>query len=173
MTVDKSGIKGQVIAELRRPDPKTGELKVVQREVINNLVTQVGDQMYGERGADLGSLAAPTGMRLGTGTTAEAKTGAGAAIVTYVTASHTAFNGSYPQTALEGGARRITYQATWDPGEATNSTINEVVITNEDPLTNVAGTAGNTISRAVFSSTIDKQAGDTLTVTWNHDLQGT
>lgn len=141
--------------------------------VCRNLITQVGDQYYGERAAGIGSPPAQvSGMRLGTGTTAVAKTGAGAAIVTYVTGSSKAIDGSFPTSALSGSSRRIQWKTSWAAGEATASGIAEVVITNEGTLTDVAGTAANTISRALLSPTVNKGASDTLAVTWNHDLLG-
>lgn len=148
-----------------------GDLK--QLVEVRNLVTQVGDQVYYERGSGFAATAAPTGMRLGTGTTAAAKTGAGAAIVTYVTGSSVALDATYPQSALNGAARRITYRTTWGAGVATANGIAEVVLTNESPLTNVAGAAANTIARALLSSVVNKEALDSLVVTWTHDLQGT
>lgn len=167
---DRSGIKGTVEVVLTRPTPN-GDV-VVHRETINNLVTQVGDQYYGERAAGIASPPDQvTGMRLGTGTTAVAKTGAGAAIVTYITGSNQAIEGGYPTSTLSGSARRIQWQAVWDAGDSTNSAITEAVVTNEDPLTNVAGTAANTVSRVVFTA-VDKQTDDTLTITWSHDLEG-
>lgn len=167
-TLDRMGLKGWVEVELWDED---GKLKL--HLVVPNLITEVGDEYYGERAAGIASPPAQvTGMRLGTGTTAVAKTGAGAAIVTYVSASHLAIDGSFPTSALSGGSRRIQFKTTWGAGVATANNIAEVVITNEDPLTNVAGTAANTISRALLSPTVNKAAGDTLAVTWNHDLLG-
>jgi hypothetical protein len=121
------------------------------------------------QGLTLGNV---TGMRLGTGTTAVAKTGAGAAIVTYVTASQLALDATYPLSTLNGSSRRIRYFVTWAAGVATANGIAEAVITNETPLSNVAGTAANTIARALLSPTVNKAAGDTLTVDWAHDLLG-
>jgi hypothetical protein len=172
MAKDTSGIKGHVTVEVTRVNPETGEVEVVDHREIENLVTQYGDQFYGEKAHGIGSHPAVTGMRLGTGTTAAAKTGAGAAIVTHITGSNLALNGGYPQSALESGARRITFQTTWAPGEATNSAIAEAVITNLDPIGTGAGAAADTLARVVFSPAINKQAGDTLTVTWSHDLLG-
>lgn len=118
------------------------------------------------------TLPTVTGMRLGTGTTAVAKTGAGAAIVTYVTASQVAIDATWPQSSLFGSSRRIEYRTTWNAGVATANDIAEAVITNETPLSNVAGTAANTISRALLSPTVNKGADDTLTITWRHDILG-
>jgi hypothetical protein len=47
------------------------EGKVTKRGKSGNLVTQIGDQLYAERGAGIASPPAlPTGMKLGTGSTA-------------------------------------------------------------------------------------------------------
>lgn len=165
---EKSRIKGTVTWELRGPD---GELK--SQGEVHNLVTQVGDQIYGERGGGVsGAPAAPTGMHLGTGSTAVAKTGAGAAIVTYLSGSNQAFDGTYPQSALNGSSRRITYRVTYAAGTATTATaITEVAIVNATIATNSTTTAANTMSRAIISPGA-KAAGDSLTVTWTHDLLG-
>lgn len=169
VTVDPLGFNGWLDVKLFGPD---GEMKMFQQ--VPNRITDIGDQYYGERATGIASPPAQvTGMRLGTGTTAASKTGAGAAIVTYITASHVAIS-SGPTSSQPGGAttaRRIAWVSTWAAGVATATGIAEVVITNETPLTNVAGTAANTIARAVLTA-FDKGAGDTLTVTWNHDLLG-
>jgi hypothetical protein len=139
-----------------------------------NLITQYGDQYYGDRGANIAIPNVVTGMRLGTGgATAVAKTGAGSAIVTYITASQVAITGGFPTSALNGSSRRIQWKSTWAAGVATSAGISEWVITNENPLTNVAGVAGNTVSRAVdVAGAVNKGASDTLDITWNHDLLG-
>jgi len=166
---DEVGIKGLVVVELF---DQRGKLKHYE-EVINR-ITDVGDQYYAERAAGIGSPPNQvTGMRLGKSSTAAAKTGAGAFIGTYITASQVAIS-SGPTSSQPGGAgtaRRIAWVSTWAAGVATDTGIQEVVITNETPITNVAGTAANTIARAVLTS-FDKGAGDTLTITWNHDLLG-
>lgn len=120
------------------------------------------------------SLPVATGMRLGTGTTAVATSGAGAAIVTYATSltQFKAFDSTFPQSSLVTDTRRIQYKTTWNAGEATQTALAEVVITNETPLTDVAGTAGNTIARALLSPTVNKAALDTLAITWNTDILG-
>jgi hypothetical protein len=156
--------------QLRGP---AGEVK--QEGAFANLVTQVGDQYYGERASGIASPPAQvSGMRLGTGgETAAAKTGAGAAIVTYITGSSIAITGGFPTSALNGSSRRIQWQTLWAAGVATATGIDEWVITNEATLTNVAGTAANTVSRAVDTGNpVNKGASDTLTITWNHDLLG-
>lgn len=191
MVANPSGLVDKMVARLSRgrgPEdgaPLSGWVEATLRDhrgrvklhvVTRNIITEVGDQYYGDAGAGLhasGNVADPnpvSGMRLGTGTTTPAKTGAGAAIVTYISGSAKAIDSGFPTSALNSGKRRITWETTWAAGEATNSAIAEVVITNESPLSDVAGSASDTISRALLSPTVDKQAGDTLTVTWHHDI---
>lgn len=148
-----------------------GELK--QSVPFTNLVTQYGDQYYGERAAGIGTHAAATGMQLGTGgATAAAKTGAGAAIVTLVADSLRAFDTGFPASSLSGSSRRIQYKTTFAAGVATATGINEVVVTNQALATTTAAPAGATLSRAVLATAVNKAAGDTLAITWNHDLLG-
>jgi hypothetical protein len=162
--LDTARLKGLVRVELHRD----GEL--LDCEIVRNLITQVGDQVYGELGAGIAAApGAPTGMRLGSGVTAAAKTGAGAAIGTYISGSAQALDAE-PGSALNGSSRRITYVVTWAAGTATNGAITEVALTNI-AITDAAGSAADTVARAVFTAK-DKQADDTLTVTWTHDLLG-
>jgi hypothetical protein len=138
-----------------------------------NLVTQVGDQLYAERGAAVSSPpATPTGMKLGSGSTAAAKSGAGAVLTTYLTNSHLAFDATYPQSSLYGSARRITYVCTFGPGKATTaSPITEAVIVN-NTLTDATSAEAATIARTILVGIGSKGAGETLTITWTHDLMG-
>lgn len=167
-TVEPFGLHGLVHVQLHGPD---GELKY--DEMFENLVTQIGDQVYGERGAGLGGApAAAVGMQLGTGVTAVAKTGAGAAVVTFVTGSYKALTAA-AATALNAETppgRRITYSALWAAGDATANGISEVVLVNASTTT--AQLAATTLARALLSPVVNKGASDTLTVTWAHDLKG-
>ncbi len=165
-TDDGFPLTGEVTVELRGPD---GTLKA--RSVSKNIITQVGDQYYGERAAGIASPPGQvTGMKLGTGSTAVAKTGAGAALVTYLSNSHQAIDGSYPTSSLSSGKRRITWQAVWAAGKATTaSAITEVVIVNET-LADSTSAAAATISRALVTGVPSKEAADVLTITWTHDL---
>lgn len=143
---------------------------------FTNLITDIGDQYYGERAAGITSPPAQvTGMQLGTGTTAPSKTGAGAAIVTYISGSAHALDGGFPTSSQPGGAgtaRRIQWKVTYAAGEATANAIAEVVLINQSVGTNSGAAAANTISRALISPVVNKAAADTLAVTWNHDLLG-
>lgn len=168
------GLTGLVEIALTRPRRTAAGLEIVHLEAVPNLVTQVGDEYYGERAAGIGSPPDQvTGMRLGSNgsATAAAKTGAGAAIVNYITGSNQAIAGGFPTSSIPATARRIQWQSIWVAGDSTNANIDEAVITNENPLTDVAGTAANTISRVVFTD-VAKGALDTLTITWSHDILG-
>lgn len=191
MSTSKGKIRDKIVAALRAArDPwsmeriighgtyelrdKFGNLKA--EGSFTNLITQVGDQMYGEQAVSGFSspVAQATGMQLGTGGdgTAAAKTGAGAALAgSYVSGSNNAFN-STPSSSLSGSYRRIQYVVTWGAGDATANDIDEVVIVNQSIATDSAAAAANTVSRAVLSPAINKASGDSLTVTWNHDLLG-
>jgi hypothetical protein len=168
-TTDRAGITGTLIIERRDKDGK-----LIERFEGHNLITQVGDQMYGERGASVsGALAAPTGFKLGTGATAPAKTGAGAALGSYLAGSNKAFDATFPTTALQGSSRRIQYKRTYAAGEATTaSPITEAVIVNDAIGTDATSTAANTVSRTLVTGISQKQATDSLTCIWNHDLLG-
>lgn len=159
---------GYGVVQVIGPD---GELKDLRP--FANLITDVGDEYFAKRAASV-AINVPTGMRYGTGTTAVAKNGAGAAIVTYVSGSQKAFDGSFPAAASKGAGAgwRTSYQCTWAAGTATANAIAEAVITNETPITNVAGTAANTISRALLSPVVNKDVGDQLIITWHHDSLG-
>ena len=166
MSVDTSAIKGTVHVVLTGPD---GQVKA--EETVDNLVTAVGDQTYASRGAGLTTSVTPTGMRLGTGATAVAKTGLGAAVVTYLLTSNRAFDATFP-SCVNGV---VTYRRTYAPGEATSAgAITEAVI-NTDVITSdnaTTATAANTTARVLLAGIGSKAAGDTLTITWTHTLLG-
>lgn len=162
------GVHGTLHVVLTGPD---GEIKL--DEIVDNLITQLGDQYYGERAAPVaGAPAAITGMQLGTGATAPAKTGAGAAIVTLTANSLVALTGA-PASSLNGAKRRITYTAQWAAGVATANGLSEVALVNQATGTQTVAPAAATIARALLNPTVNKGALDTLTVTWHHDLEGT
>lgn len=158
-------VRGSLHVVLTGPD---GAVKY--DEWVENLVTQVGDQMYAERALGVGGApAAPTGMQLGTGTTAPAKTGAGAAIVTLVAASLVTVT-LPPASTLQGTVRRLAYTASWGAGVATANNIQEVALVNQAIATQTAAPAASTIARALVSPLVNKGANDTLAITWNHDI---
>lgn len=158
---------GEVVWELIGPD---GEVKASGR--TTNIITRVGDQMYGERGAGIGTApASPTGMKLGTGATAVAKVDPGASLTTYLANSHQAFDATFPSTGLSpSNTRRITYQATWAPGKATSAgAITEAVIVNE-ALADATSAAAATVARVLLTGIGSKNAADTLKLSWTHDI---
>lgn len=163
-----TGIYGHVTWQLRNED---GTLAAEGEG--DNLVTSIGDRMYAGRGAGIASpLAAPTGMKLGTGNTNPSKTGAGAALVSYLNDSHQGFDSTFPSGAAQGNGWRITYKVSYAAGKATSTNpITEAVIVNET-LANATSAAGNTVARILLSGIPSKTAAQTLTVTWTHDLLG-
>lgn len=162
------GVLGFVQARLFGPD---GKLK--QLEEGYNLVTDYGDEHVGERMYD-DTFTIVTGMRLGNDSvTVASKAGAGAAMVAYISTSEEALDGV--PVGVDKGAGlgwRVPHICTWIAGDITDSDIEEVVLTDETPITNVAGVVGDTVARFIFGSPIDKQVGDSLEVTWNIDFLG-
>ena len=148
---DQPLVTGEVIATLTDPDGN-----VVGYCHIHNLVTGTGDAW-----ATNGRTPAVTGMKLGTGSTAPAKAGAGAALTTYLTNSHQALDGA---PVVSGN--QITYTATWPAGKATTaSPVTEVVLVN-DTLTDATSPAANVVARALLTGISSKPAGSPLTVNW-------
>lgn len=166
---DRIGRAGFGIVELF-----DGDMQLKSVTPFANLITDAGDLYYAQKcivGIAPASPSAPTamsGMKLGTGTTAVAKAGAGAALVTYKTGSNQAFDSSFPSTSNlgSGAGVRDVYKTTWAAGTATDAALTEAVIVN-DSATNATSTAANTICRTVFSAQ-NKGASDTLAITWNH-----
>lgn len=173
MTTDSMGITGEVIIELFGPD---GELK--EQQIVKNLVTTAGDEYYAKKAITAIAPASPsaptaaTGMKLGTGATAAAKSGAGAALVTYESASNNLFDGSFPTTIDETGDTgwSASYKVTWAAGDVTETALTEAVIVN-DAASDATSSAANTYSRVTFSA-INKTAADSLAITWNHKFLG-
>ena len=168
MNLDDGGaVTGFGVVTLRGPD---GTVK--RRVEFHNLITTAGD---GYNAACIAgeSPTAASGMKLGTGTTAAAKSGAGAALVTYEAASNQAFDATYPKSSAVAGTDTgyvVEHMCTWAPGDVTETALTEVVIVN-DAATNATSTAANTYARATFDA-INKAAGDTLEVLWYHKQLG-
>lgn len=171
-----AGFKGSALIQLFHGDPADGDLK--EEQEIPNLITDAGDLYYAGKAIALGqpaNPAAPTimnGMKLGTGTTAVAKAGAGAALVTYLAASNLAFDASFPATSNLGAGLGVLgqYKTTWGAGVSTNAALTEAVIVN-DQATNATSTAANTAHRIVFTA-INKLAADSLVITWSAKFLG-
>lgn len=173
MTADSSGATGQVVIELIGPDGK-----VKSRQTVKNLITDAGDQYHVRRIAAAVAPSTPadvtkvTGMKLGTATTAAAKSGAGAALGTYVAGSNVAFDAGYPTTENLGGGLgwTVTYQATFGAGVGTSAALTEAVLVT-DAAVNATSTGADTVARVVFAAT-PKGAADTLAITWAHKQLG-
>lgn len=168
---DEGGLEGQVTWELIGPDGK-----VKRSGTAFNIITDVGDSVYATNGCGGGTvtaLAKPTGMKLGTGSTAVAKNGAGAGIVTYLPNSQQAFDGGFPSGVSNAGAGYVvTYKVSFAAGKATTATaIAEAVIVNET-LTDAAGAGASATVSRVLLNVGPKGASDTLAVTWTHTLKG-
>lgn len=164
-TQDGMPTKGTVHVELRGPD---GEIK--QEYTTENIITAIGNQMIAEQSANISTPPArPTGMRLGTGTTAVATTGAGAALVTYKAGSNATIIAP-TSGAGAGTSRRITWGGSWAAGVATDTALAEAVIVNDTIATDATTGAPNTMARVLLSPQINKGAADTLSLTWQWDI---
>ncbi len=166
-TLEQVGVRANVLIELIGPD---GTVKY--REEAKNLVTDYGDQLMAERLYD-DAAEIVTGMRLGTGTTAASKAGAGGKIVTYISGSQELLDSAATDSDKGAGSgHRTIYICTWIAGDITNGAIAEAVLTNETALTDTAGVLIDTIARFKFGSTVDKTVDDLLRITWNIDHLG-
>jgi hypothetical protein len=165
MPDDGSGIDGVVEWVLTGPDGK-----VKQQGTAYNVITDIGDQMYGEKGAGVaGAPASPTGIKLGTGSTAPAKNTAGHVLTTYLANSNQAIG--TPTSAKPAAVRVITYTATFAAGKATSaSAITEAALVNDTIATDATSAAGATISRVLLTGIGSKGASDTLAITWTHSI---
>lgn len=169
---DKSGIYGTAVIQLIRDG------QIIHEETVKNLVTTAGDEYYAKKaGAGVGPAApsAPTaasGMKLGTGATAAAKSGAGAALVTYESGSNNPFDSTYVQFVDESADTgwSVVYRTTWNAGDVTESALTEAVIVN-DAGTDATSIAANTHARITFSP-VNKTAADQLIITWTHKFLG-
>lgn len=170
---DAAALHGEVVVQLI---DENGNVKDERR--TSNLITDAGDLYYAGMAIALVTPAAPaqptkmTGMKLGTGTTAAAKAGAGAALVTYETGSNNPFDASFPATQNLGAGLGVNgqYKTTWAAGDVTETALTEAVIVN-DAATDATSTAANTTHRVVFTA-INKTASDSLVITWNAKFLG-
>lgn len=181
---DGCGIKGFGVIELRSHQDGYGNWRknpaglLISAVPFSNLITTVGDEYYAKRGAaGIGTpnLSQPTlvnGMKLGTGTTDPAKSGAGASLGTYESASNNLFDTTHPSLTDETGDTgwTIVYKTSWAAGDVTESALTEAVIVN-DAATDATSGAPATISRVEYAAT-PKGAGDSLAITWGHKFLG-
>jgi hypothetical protein len=171
--VENSEVTGLVVVTLIDKD---GNIKSQQQ--LKNLITDAGDQYHAVRIAAGVSPASPadatkvTGMKLGTGTTAAAKSGAGAALVAYVAGANALLDTAFPSTQSLGAGLgwTTTYQTTFGAGVGSSSALTEVVLVT-DAGTNATSAAAQTIARVVFAAT-PKGSTDTLAISWAHKQLG-
>lgn len=155
-----------------------GDMKPKEIEPFVNKITTPGDEYYARRaaaGIGTPNIAQPTlanGMKLGTGTTAVAKSGAGASLVTYEPASNNLFDTTHPAlTDLSADTGwDVVYKTSWGAGDVTDGALTEAVIVN-DAATDATSSAANTYARIVFAAK-NKTADDTLAITWAHTFNG-
>jgi hypothetical protein len=171
--VEEAPFTGNILIQLF---DENGNLKDERR--ASNLITDAGDLYYAGMAIALVTPAAPaqptkmTGMKLGTGTTAAAKAGAGAALVTYITGSNNPFDASFPVIQNLGAGLGVNgqYKTTWAAADVTNAAITEAVIVN-DAATDATSTAANTSHRVVFTA-LNKLSTDSLVIVWNAKFLG-
>ena len=136
-------ITGKVYLELL---DENGELKA--ERYAKNLVVDAGENHIADRLSTTPTGAAMGWMAIGTGSTAAAF-------------GDTALGAETDRNALTSATDSgnvVTYVGTWAAGDGTNATLREAGIFN-------AASVGTMLARVVYTL-IDKQAGDTLTITW-------
>ena len=134
---------GHVLLELFGPD---GELKEFRE--VHNLVVTAGKNHIADQLSSAPGQGAMSHMAIGTGSTAAA-------------AGDTALGTETDRNALTSrtdATNVVTYVGTWAAGDGTNAALREAGIFN-------AASSGTMLARVVYAN-IDKQAGDTLTITW-------
>jgi hypothetical protein len=140
---DALGVTGQVHVQLFGAD---GALK--DERLVSNLVVDAGENHIADQLSSSPGGSAMSHMAIGTGSTAAAF-------------GDTALGTETDRNALTSrtdSGNVVTYVGTWSAGDGTNSALREAGIFN-------AGAAGTMLARAVYAN-IDKQAGDSLVITW-------
>ena len=142
---DEGVIYGHMRAVLRGPD---GKIKTVRE--VKNLIVDVGRDGIMEQLVAAPATAKPTHMAVGTGAVAPA-------------AGNTALGAEVDRNALTTKTRSagvLTMVGDWAAGDATNAALTEAGVFN-------AASGPSMYSRATFTA-IDKQAADTLQITWTY-----
>ena len=177
---DCVAINGHVLALLT--DEATGEVRSFETE---NLISDNGDLYYAYRGDPNGSVIPTTlftdGTFAGFDGIIEYFTGGStltkgmdrSGLGTPVSGSQSAMEAGYPlrddQTAANTGKGTdvVSYKASYAAGVGTANTIATTCITNPTP-----GASENVLSAADFGATFNKEAGDTLDIYINHQMNG-
>lgn len=146
---DKLRLVANVHVELFGPD---GELKDERR--VHNLVVDTGEAHIADQLSSAPGQAVMSHMAIGTGSTAAA-------------GGDTTLGAETDRNALtsrtDAGAV-VTYVGNWAAGDGTNAALREAGIFN-------AAAAGTMLARVVYAN-IDKQAADTLQITWTLTFAG-
>lgn len=137
-------VQGEVVLELF---DEYGNLKQIER--THNLVVDDGEEHIADQLSSSPGQTAMGWMAIGTGSTAAAF--GDSALGTEIDRN--------ALTSRTDSANVVTYVGTWAAGDGTNSALREAGIFNQ------ASVGGVMLARAVYAN-IDKQAADTLTITW-------
>jgi antitoxin (DNA-binding transcriptional repressor) of toxin-antitoxin stability system len=174
---DEVSVKGEVVVVLTNEE--TGDKRTY---VTRNIVTNDGDLFYAERAV---KTAIPTDFVDGSGDfdgIMELYNGASAApakgndrsdLAGLVTGSDQAMDSGYPKINdldadnTGAGTDIVTYLVSYAKGDANDTGIADVIITNPSP-----GASENVLMHAEFSSPFDKTSNDTLKVFVNHQMNG-
>lgn len=162
---DQMKVTGYVVAQLRAED---GTLK--QELEFPNIVTSQGRQNYAAAYASMSvgtGVSVPNavyGMQLGTSNN---PVNSGDAIQAYISGSTRPITTGWPQlVVISSTITHLRWKCVFGAGVATNTSIKEVTMVTSSA--DAAASAANTVSRALFPTTLDKWATDTLTVLWIH-----
>lgn len=164
---ERTTMKGNVVAILR------DERNNVRRITQPNIIVTTGDQYYAQKAAGESPTSAFSIFELGIGGAAPSKSSNRSAITTPVSGSQIAFSAGYPKTNdtdplnTGGGININTFKGFWGQGVATANGIDRIIITVSSP-----GASAPLLMYALFSSSFNKGAFDTLTVFVNHTFLG-
>jgi len=166
---DGCAVVGYGTAALYGPD---GELLLARP--FANLITDVGDAYYAAKaivGVGPAAPAAPSsvsGMQIGSGTAAAAKSGSGSSTGSFL--AGLALDSGYPiaQSLGAGNGVQAVYRTTFPAGTGTGN-VTEAVLTTGTVTT--ASSTASTIARTVFSA-VPKGSSDSLQFTWQHVFRG-
>ncbi len=165
MQRDTLGVADAIAPALSRPRvvrefiPITGEVflelvdgygRIKDQQKVHNLVVDSGENHIADQLSSSPGQSAMSHMAIGTGSTA-------AAFGDTLLGAETDRNAL---TSRTDSVNVVTYVGTWAAGDGTNSALREAGIFNIATANTIT-----MLARAVYAN-IDKQAADTLTITW-------
>lgn len=172
---DRSHVRNHAVAVLFNTE--TREKRIIEQ---HNIVTNDGDLYYAQRGANETPTNFTSGatfdgiMELYNGASAApAKANDRSDLTGLVSGSAKAMDATYPKTNdgdgdnTGAGTDVVTYLVSYTTGEANDTGIADVIITNPSP-----GATEPLLMHAEFGATFDKTSSDTLKVFVNHTLNG-